>query len=390
MRQTVFLKQSSSRRLPLVCGVLSACLVGGGIAVAQTKQLKEPAEPIVAPNVVEQGENAGDAETVANVPFGNGSYSVVVESKTGPDGKTIQTKKVWRDGKLVESEEKTLDGDADDATIQLPNGETAPGRVFHFDFNDDVFGDLGADVSPFEGMRRLESQMREHQEQMRAQMEELRRRFGENAANGFVAPQGGEIAPAPSKYWIGATVEPTPELLVAQLPINEGEGILLQYIVPDSPAAKAGLQRFDVVVKIDGAPIANALDVAKIVDKTGDKTVKVEFFRKGKLTETKLTPAERPQNDARLIPFGGPNGGSRFQIVRPGLIVSTPEAENAKEAPKAEEKAPEAENAKEAPKAEEKAPETENAKEAPKAEEKAPEVENAEEAPKAEEALIAE
>ena len=380
MKRNVFSQEFASRRLPLACGVLTACLVGGGIAVAQTKQLKEPAEPVAA-TAAEETDDAAQAPVAAN-----GSYSIVVESKTGPDGKTIQTKKVWRDGKLVESEEKTLDGDAADATIQLPNGETAPGRVFHFDFNDDVFGDLGVDVSPFEGMRRLESQMREHQEEMRAQMEELRRRFGENAPNGFLAPQDGEIAAAPSKYWIGATVEPTPELLVAQLPINEGEGILLQYVVPDSPAAKAGLQRFDVVVKIDGAPIANASDVAKIVDKTGDKTVKVEFFRKGKLTETKLTPAERPQNDARLVPFGVPNGGSRFQIVRPGLIVSAPEAENAEakpaeETPKAEENA-EAKPAEEAPKAEENA-EAKPAEETPKAEENA-EAKPAEEAPKAE------
>ena len=353
MRQTVFLKQSSSRRLPLACCVLTACLVGGGIAVAQTKQLKESAEPVAA-TAVEQTDDATQSSAAASASSSNGSYSIVVESKTGPDGKTIQTKKVWRDGKLVESEEKTLEGDAADATIQLPNGETAPGRVFHFDFNDDIFGDLDADASPFEAMRRLESQMREQQEQMRAQMDELRRRFGENASNGSLAPQNGELAPAPSKYWIGATVEPTPELLVAQLPINEDEGILLQYVVPESPAAKAGLQRFDVVVKIDGAPIANALDVAKIVDKTGAKTVKVEFFRKGKLTETQLTPAERPQNDVRLVPFGLPNGGSRFQIVRPGLIVSTLEAENAEEAPKAEENA-EAKPDEEAPKAEENA-----------------------------------
>ena len=351
MKRNIFSQEFASRRLPLACGVLTACLVGGGIAVAQTKQLKEPAEPVAVEATDDDAKTSDAAAPDANF---NGSYSIVVESKTGPDGKTIQTKKVWRDGKLVESEEKTLDGDAADATIQLPNGETAPGRVFHFDFNDDVFDQLGAEVSPFEGMRRLESQMREHQEQMRAQMEELRRRFGQSASNGFVAPQDGEVAPAPSKYWIGATVEPTPELLVAQLPINEGEGVLLQYIVPDSPAAKAGLQRFDVVVKIDGAPIADASDVAKIVDKNGDKTVKVEFFRKGKLTEAKLTPAERPQNDVRLLPFGAPNG-SRFQIVRPGLIVSTPDDENAEAHPA--EEAPKAENA-----------ETKHAEEAPKAE----------------------
>ena len=367
MKRNVFSQEFASRRLPLACGVLTACLVGGGIAVAQTKQLKEPAEP-VAPTAVQQ---ADDAAQTPDADF-NGSYSIVVESKTGPDGKTIQTKKVWRDGKLVESEEKTLDGADADATIQLPNGETAPGRVFHFDFNDGVLNGSESlpNVSPFETMRQMEEQMRKQQERMQAQFEELRRQFGANGSS--LLANDGEIAAAPSKYWIGATVEPTPELLVAQLPINEGEGILLQYIVPDSPAAKAGLQRFDVVVKIDGAPIANASDVAKIVDKTGGKTVKVEFFRKGKLTEAKLTPAERPQNnDVRLAPFGSLNGGSRFQIVRPGLIVSTPDAENAEakpaeEAPKAEENA-EAKPAEEAPKAAENA-EAKPAEEAPKAE----------------------
>ena len=342
MKRNVFSQEFASRRLPLACGVLTACLVGGGIAVAQTKQLKEPAEPTAA-TAVEQTDDAAQSSASASASASNGSYSIVVESKTGPDGKTIQTKKVWRDGKLVESEEKTLDGDAADATIQLPNGETAPGRVFHFDFNDGAFNDFNAlpNASPFETMRQME-------EQMRAQFEELRRQFGANGSSPFA--KDAEVA-APSKYWIGATVEPTPELLVAQLPIEANEGILLQYVVPESPAAKAGLQRFDVVVKIDGAPIADASDVAKIVDKTGDKTVKVEFFRKGKLTETNLTPAERPQNDVRLFPFGAPNGGSRFQIVRPGLIVSTPEAENAEDAPKAEENA-EAKSAEEAPKAE--------------------------------------
>ncbi len=332
MNRIAFSRRSTSRRLPLACGVLTACLVGGGIAVAQTKQLKDPAEP-TAPSPVAESSDAAAPPTTSN-----GSYSVVVESKTGPDGKTVQTKKVWRDGQLVESEEKTLEGDAADATIQLPNGQTAPGRVFRFDFDDDVFGDSNA--SPFEAMRRLEAQMRDQEERMRAQFDALRRRFGSNGSDPLASnadPNAG-VAVAPSKYWIGATVEPTPEILAAQLPIEPEQGILLQYIAPDSPAEKAGLKRFDVVVKIGGEPVARAADVAKIVDKTGDKILKVEFFRKGKLTETKLTPAERPQNLAPLAqPLGGvPRGGSRFHIVRPGLIVPTPEAENAETQEKAE------------------------------------------------------
>ncbi len=322
MNRNAFSNRSFSRRLPLACGVLTACLVGGGIAVAQTKQLKEPAEPLA------RSAETSDANAAAPTTA-SGSYSVVVESKTGPDGKTVQTKKVWRDGQLVESEEKTLEGDAADATIQLPNGQTAPGRVFHFDFDDDVFG--APNASPFETMRRMEEQMRRQEERMRAQFDELRRRLGSNGSLVLSDDADDAVATAPSKFWIGATVEPTPELLVAQLPIEPNQGVLLQYIAPDSPAEKAGLQRFDVVVKIDGEPIARAADVAKIVDKVGAKIVKVEFFRKGKLTETKLTPAERPQNLAPLARSlgDGANGGSRFHIVRPGLIVPTPEAEEA-------------------------------------------------------------
>ncbi|MBR4835303.1 MAG: PDZ domain-containing protein [Thermoguttaceae bacterium] len=358
MNRIAFSNRSLSRRLPLACGVLTACLVGGGIAVAQTKQLKEPAQPTAA--------EASDANAAA-LRTANGSFSVVVESKTGPDGKTVQTKKVWRDGQLVESEEKTLEGDAADATIQLPNGQTAPGRVFHFDFDDDVFG--GPNASPFEAMRRMEAQMREQEERMRAQFDELRRRLGSNGSLVLSDDSNASIATAPSKYWIGATVEPTPELLVAQLPIEPNQGILLQYIAPDSPAEKAGLKRFDVVVKIDGEPVARAADVAKIVDKAGDKVVKVEFFRKGKLTETKLTPAERPQNLAPIAQsLGGSNGGSRFHIVRPGLIVPTPEAENAESKPAETEENAESKPAETEENAESKPAETkENA--APKAEE---------------------
>lgn len=316
--------QKFSQRSALPAAVLSVCLVGGGLAVAQTKQLKEPTPP-----------SAADQTGTAPQNFSR-SYSVVVEERTDKDGKTVQTKKVWQDGKLVESEEKTLDGsEATDATIDLPNGRVlqgriAPGRPNAVDPSS-IFGDPNA--SPFEAIRQMESEWRERQAQIEAQMQEqfemFRQRFG--SENDF--PNAFQNNAALSKYWIGANVESTPEIVAAQLPIEPNEGVLIQAVVPESPCAQAGLQRFDVVVKIDGQKIDDATAIGKLVDEIGAKTVKIEYFRKGQLVETDLTIAKRPQIDAAALngsAFGANGPASKqFRIVRPGLIVPAPEAEEA-------------------------------------------------------------
>lgn len=314
----------------LTMGTLSLCLIGGGIAVAQTKQLKAPAQP----QTVE-----GDAQAqIVSTPLTNGSsssYSVVIENKTNPDGKVTQSRKVWQNGQLVQEEEKTLDRtDAQngfDATIQLPNGQVSPGGVFSSENEDDVFGSVPS--SPFEAIRQMEEQMRAQQERMRAQFDALRQQLSDPNGNAqgsplqFNTPSFVPNQQAPSKFWIGATIERTPEFLTAQLPIEDEQGVWIQYIAPESPAAKAGLKKYDVLFRINGEIVSNPVEVSKLVEQFGAKKVKIEYFRKGKLEKADLTIEERPQNTQYGNVFGNqPN--KNFRVVRPGLIVPSTEADS--------------------------------------------------------------
>ncbi len=62
------------------------------------------------------------------------------------------------------------------------------------------------------------------------------------------------------------------------LPVDHGVGI--QQVAPGSPAAKAGLQVGDIIVKVDGTDINSSGDLFQLLanDKSGDK-VPVEFYR---------------------------------------------------------------------------------------------------------------
>lgn len=206
------------KRSALVAGLLGICVVGGGLVFAQTKQLKELANTQV---VAEDGaaktpDASNDPLSGLNLQNGNSnSVSISVESSTGPDGKIIQKRKVWQNGKLIQDEEKTLDNpqdaDAFGTTIQLPDGGVWQGAPF-FDMDDEDFPSFSS--SPFEAIRQMEEQMKAQQERMRRQFEQLRRQFA-NVPNGTGVPFGGNIAvpngaapnaapqQTPSKYWIG-------------------------------------------------------------------------------------------------------------------------------------------------------------------------------------------
>ncbi|MGG3736549.1 S1C family serine protease [Aeribacillus pallidus] len=75
-----------------------------------------------------------------------------------------------------------------------------------------------------------------------------------------------------------------------KLPKDVTEGVVIERIVPNSPAEHAGLQELDVIVELDGEKIDNILDLRKhlyIEKEVGDE-MKVKFYRNGKLQETTI------------------------------------------------------------------------------------------------------
>ena len=75
-----------------------------------------------------------------------------------------------------------------------------------------------------------------------------------------------------------------------KLPAEVTTGVVVTDVMNNSPASKAGVQQYDVIVEMDGQKLKQPLIYASIyiMTKIGDKlTLKV--YRQGKLVELSLT-----------------------------------------------------------------------------------------------------
>ncbi|MBS4204312.1 S1C family serine protease [Lederbergia citrea] len=82
-----------------------------------------------------------------------------------------------------------------------------------------------------------------------------------------------------------------------KLPHGVTDGIMIEQVVPNSPAEKAGLQELDVMFELDGEKVSDVLELRKYLynhKKVGD-SMTVRYYRGGKKHETtvKLTDETR-------------------------------------------------------------------------------------------------
>lgn len=346
------------KKMFCVQSVLTALLLTGigafGVPSAsaqQIKQLKNPADVKIKTEVSDEKADAAatpaDNAAVMNAEnTSSQSYSVVIESKIGADGKRVQTKKVWKDGVLVEDEEKTVEGtDTDgDTAIEL-DGQIAPGIVLRSERSGDLpLGEIDPNLSQDEMMKQMNEQMRA----MRARHSEMMKRFGLPGfgpnAGPFGDPDGDQpfalpITVTPSAYWLGAVIAPVPPETAAQLGLADGVGVVLRDIVPNSPAAKAGLQKYDILIQLGETPVGDPASIGQTLDKTEGKPIQTEYYRQGKLETVELTPEKRPEAPEAVQPTAADESdhsaafgsNEKIRVVRPGMIVPADEAETVRE-----------------------------------------------------------
>ena len=96
------------------------------------------------------------------------------------------------------------------------------------------------------------------------------------------------------EYWIGVRCFDLPDVVRAQLAIADDQGVLVDDVVPDSPAEKAGLRRFDVLLSIEGQTLETPRAVAEAVANSEGKEIAIEYLRGGKQHSLKVAPEPRP------------------------------------------------------------------------------------------------
>jgi serine protease Do len=88
--------------------------------------------------------------------------------------------------------------------------------------------------------------------------------------------------------------------LAKQFGVNQPGGALVGEVEADTPAAKAGLKRGDVILTLNGQPVDSANDLRLRISQTAPgTTVKLGVFRDGKMQTVNVTLGELPEKVAQ-------------------------------------------------------------------------------------------
>jgi S1-C subfamily serine protease len=83
-----------------------------------------------------------------------------------------------------------------------------------------------------------------------------------------------------------------------KLKITEEKGVLIVKVIPNSPAAKAGLKQGDTIVKVEAKAVDNSLQVQEQVEMSQiGKALKLEIIRDGKNKTIAVKPSLFPENE---------------------------------------------------------------------------------------------
>jgi hypothetical protein len=116
--------------------------------------------------------------------------------------------------------------------------------------------------------------------------------------------------PEPAGHWIGVMAGPVTPALRAHLDVPEGQGVMVHQVVPDSPAAKAGVKRFDILLRANDTELRDNNDLVDVVRTAGEQQqqITLEVLRGAQRETVWVTPAERPARPMSEGPAFGEEG----------------------------------------------------------------------------------
>lgn len=101
--------------------------------------------------------------------------------------------------------------------------------------------------------------------------------------------------------FLGIASMQVPDMLAEHLGLKAGEGVVVRAVVPDGPAAKAGIAANDVIVRIAGEAVGSAADLSReIASRKPDDKVAIDLIRKGKASNVEVTLTRKPEAVAGL------------------------------------------------------------------------------------------
>ncbi|HJO98018.1 MAG TPA: trypsin-like peptidase domain-containing protein, partial [Rhodospirillales bacterium] len=120
--------------------------------------------------------------------------------------------------------------------------------------------------------------------------------------------------------WLGVSIQPVTRDIADGLGLADDKGALIAGVLPDGPAARAGLKQGDVILNVNGRPVDRFKDLPRLVAaaKSGE-SAKVAIWRQGERQSVAVTLGRMPEDEARVAGRTDESGAAARSV---GLSLS--------------------------------------------------------------------
>lgn len=107
--------------------------------------------------------------------------------------------------------------------------------------------------------------------------------------------------------WLGVQIQTVTDEIASGLGLSEASGALVSGLPEDGPAAKAGIEVGDVILRFDGKPVGEMRRLPRMVSETRiGKRVEVEIWRRGERMAIAVVLGEFPEGSRAAAPVPKP------------------------------------------------------------------------------------
>jgi serine protease Do len=127
-----------------------------------------------------------------------------------------------------------------------------------------------------------------------------------------------------TRGWLGVSIQPLTPELARSFGSKDAKGVLINEVMPDSPAAKAGLKPGDILLEFEGRPMEGPGDLQRAVGFfSPDRSAKVKILRDQVEKTVEIRVGQAP--DERQTQQQRPGGGRARSMLGLEVRPVTPE-----------------------------------------------------------------